>query len=1617
MKRNLLAFFGIILVLGYFLGIRQLENFVLQETKKILPEFVSVEEISINPLSHIKFKNVSMDDASTTSKNFFQAKEIKIRFNVVKGVLDKDISAISAVVLSNANIHLRHYRDDSFNFVKLMDLIELPSDDGKELPDLDINIKLKDSVVEYYDERGFGSAPLEAATVNIAYDVASTIKFSNSGAKIKKFKANLNKNRNRMFMSGDLNPEGYWIKIKARDCEIAKEVNYFIPLPEIDIKNAEGDIEVVLQNNEVKKKTDLPVRFDINYKSAGTELKLAWLPKNLFVKSGTVLVSNSGVIFKNIGGTIEKEKFAVNGKIDDFYKLKIKIKGRSTRMQNAQEFLPFLKGLRLKGAGQSDVSIITNKENKIVISGKVEGYSGRILGYELDRAAVDFTFQDDRVDLAFPELNAYEGLGSGYGYVEMSKEFPPYVSLAVDIRDVQINKYLQADPFQGKTDLALRINSYTEGMHGVVDLLGSDATVFGQDLLQARLYWEAEKDRTVFTDSSFVVANTSDAIINFEGFLKKDNHFTVTVAASELETDDFYFFYTTGDYKARATFEGVVYGVYDEAFRKDPISRMSGELSGTVDMFEVLSPHLAMSGAMSVYIDKLLIVSADMQNTVSALAVATKVDKKKMKYLKIKAKNIDLDVAKNFVKPVKLDYEGTISCDVTLFPDKNRLFLKSYGVTGNVYLVSANIASQNIDLFEGIISLKNNLAKAKDALFVNNETAIEFAGQYRSTMDLALNISTGNASSKGWVMFPAGVRGDAYNVSGLFARKKGRIAFDLAGKLAGVVYNGVFLPDAKGHFLLDKEKITLDGVELEHFKDSYIVDGSVHLQKIKSGINPFDLNVKIIKGELENIFDLYNSIQINWRNKRDLIKKEAKANTSMFDKYNALLKRQVRSLYALRGDNVADVLDSLQVLDEQEDLGMLPGVYGVLEGELHLSYKKDLRIFSDLILEDGRYQFFSVKKMHFLSDLQDDHFDISVKAEKARVMNKSFQEMNLFAKYFPEAESVDIVNFFVKIDGHKTSDLLKGKISLKDAFKDKPNKEALDLYLFLNKNDIDVLTVFNQTLAKMSNDGTLLFHITGPFINPNINAEEASLRNFELVFVPSFMLRTPIRIASADIEIKDSRIVLPPDMLMQWQGLDTQGKLNEFVVNGEIGFQGFLEDYAGVVFDFGLDFKPITMWLDVKDIFKGEAKLFDISFVGDYVVPLRKELVQEKIAEVLTEQEKGPKLKAKVFVKSGVYQLKVGLGGSGSGLGIIKPPLLLDLDMTLGRNIQIIQKSSEEDLNRWLTNINILLDEMPEWLKVEGSLNTIDAEGRFNLNDGRIIFMNKVFDIMDKQKQREIFGAGSTEIEDNYVDVKMDPHPVFPARRKATPYFSLKTYSEIQKSVRVTENIGLSSNVVTKYEDHLFVIFVEGPINQMDSFSIEHYKKIATGYELAEERIYLNNMSAEQVDTVISYLVPAVFRPDFYRSILAQGIADNEEANEMLREYSASQINIWIDQQLRPFEQEIARNMGLYDVNIEHDLGGELVNAMQVFQRDNRVYEEDDNTVSVEYVKDLFVRKFFVKVKTGISQDPTKPLLDMTQYELVWFLNDFLSLNYGNYNLNDIDTMYGAFSLNANFIF
>jgi hypothetical protein len=1613
MKLKLLIapIFAGVLIAGYFFGIQKLENYVYQEAKALLPDIVKIQDININFLAHVNFKGISIQDISNPSKNILTADNLKIRINLFKGIINRNISVISSLTLEKPIIQINHYANDRFNILTLFEDLDFFKEQ-ETMDDINLNIFIKQGILKYYDERGFSNELLKNPVTNTLYDINGFLTYKNGKLELKALWGKLNKDNNNIFINGKLESNSFQINMESQDCEIADIVNYIIPIKEIELKEANGDINITISNNMNQKKGDLPVSIKVQYESKNSKVKLAFLQESFTINTGNILVTNDGIKLNKIVAKSQNDSVFVQGEIKDFHKINIAINGNNNDLDTANRMFAFLKPLNLSGKADFRANILTNEQDKVLISGYIENFTGNVLSYRVDEASLSFTFLDNKVDLLFPELKTYKGIGRGYGYVELSREYPPYISLAIDIGNIDINNYFLTNQFLGNIDLSLRIDSYTEDLRGMVNIQGVDSTIFGQRLLQARLFWGTEKNKINFFSNSFAILNNKEKQINFQGFLKKDNSFSVTVNNSTLESSNLYFFYTnTQNYKFQTTFSGSLAGVYDEKFKNDPVSGLSGKLQGKIDYFQVTSPNSSMTGNMELLFDKTLTVSTNVHENAQNIFLKATIKKKTLSEVSLKTSTVNIALAKTFLKPLNFDYNGFISCDVVFFENSNKLFLNNLGASGNISLFKGNIASQNIDFFNGKISLLDNKLIANNSRLVNGDSNFVFSAEYQSIQNLKVNFLDGAINHKGWLLFPEFIRGHLASITGNLEVIKNKYSFNLYVELEEPYYQGVFLPYAKGNIKMINDKIFFENIFLNHYKDQYKVSGDILLKKTDSTIFPFNFTVDIINAELKNIIELINNVQINWRNKKEVTTKQNKANESIFNFYQQSLQKEVINLYSIGGENISSILEELALTEENENEELLTEISGTLQGDLHVSYLEDFLLSSDLFLRNGKYKFFQAEETRFLSKLKETYFDISLQSQGANLLNKFFEEINLFAKYFPEKREIEIGNLFAKINKNYTSDIVKGIININSFFTNKINDDALNLYVLLNKSDIDILTLFNKMFAKIKNEGSLLFHITGSFQKPIIDAEEAILKNFQIDFAENFLLRTPIKIPYAKLELQNNILQLPKDMPIYWQGIDTMGNLNEIISNGEINFKGFSNNFGAINFDTNLIFNPMIFHVDLKDFFHGKLNLSQTSIKGNYSIPIKQNIVDQQNQEIINEREKGPILKTKATIEDGVYYLPLGTNNANKGGLNFKPSLLLDIEMILGKNILITEKIGDEDINRWFTNMNIVFEERPETTRVKGSLNTIDTEGIFKFRTGRIVFMNKIFNIMDRQKQREIFGAGSSKIADNFVEIKMETHPQFPNKRKATPYFNFRTYSEIQSQVASTLN-----NV---YEENVFVIFVEGPFNDLSSFFIEHYKKTDSGYSMVDNRIYLDAMTSEQVDKVISYLVPAVFRPDFYRSLLEEGLADNQEANAMLREYSASQINLWIDQQLRPFEQEIAKNMGLYDVNINHDLGKEFVNAMRIFQGPEQFsfVNKQEDTLSVEYVKDLFFEKFFVKVRTGISQDPTKPLLNMSQYELVWFLDDVWSLNYGNYNLNNLDSMYGAFSINANFIF
>ena len=1545
-------------------------------------------------------------------------KKITIRYNPLTLIkTQKPLLALNTAILHGVTITIRHYQDDSYNVLKVLQ----SSTSTANTDPLNLNIILKDSTITYIDSRGFGAKPA-------THDQQITLSKLTLSGKLSpgilrfQFSGQLNQNHNRIKGSGAVSSSNFIINGQGKSLEIADLVNYFDNQSSVKLIRAKGNVSASIFTLPKNAQTFLPFGLSVNASIQDAALKIDWIPPTVEAKSGLVTVTHEGVYFKNIAVYSAGQAFQFDGNIPHFHQLDLHVSQPHFEMSAAARFIPALDSLHLHGTAQFLVNIESTSSTPLTLSGSVKHYKGTFLQYEISEASLDFSKIHNTLNLNLVSLSSYDGSGgTGSGKLTFYDKAPPDIQFNFTLPNFNLGSYAHVKVIQTKGLLSVSLSGKPRTLEGTMALDQTSGLCYGQNLNSAHIRWARQNNALCFLDQSELFLNHSSTPLFLKGSFDDEKHFDLHLAGDHQLFSNLYFLYNNPDtLKVDTALSLNITGVLDDTFKVNPFEKTKAVGSLIIHSAKSGSLDYPLSGFGWVSINKTAEIGVQLTGPQSSLTLLVKTTHLHLISCLINANNIPLEGANTFIQDKENFVKGRFTGQIRLVPDSgNNLFLKQLSATGPFQIFGGLIKNQSILYCSGNMMLQNNQLTLKNSFFQQPGSLLHLDLTYQSTQNFMVTLNHSSFKSNDWSLFPNIIHIRADSLDGNLSRSNEYYRAQLRISLSELSYKSVDLPTIKGQIILDDNYIQLNNLLLGYRNDSYHVSGNIDKSILQNEPHAkYDLTASFDGANLEYLSELYSQLKPFWTKTKNIEEKQEDPRKGLLEKLNTLTQRNSVNLFSLSEKGLSDLLTTFQKSQLSQKNEELPKAEGKMSGYIRIANREGPLILGDLHIDSGKLFQSDISGLHFSTELENSNLRFHLLCDQIHFLDNDFYHVDLESIYNPSSHELTIHHFNTEYGGAHYYNVLQGKINLSPLLEnseESPNDFSLQLNL--EKGNINLLSMFNSSLMHIYNDDAIELTITGPLWHPLLNSSKIHLKNFAITFRPGFPLQSPLSIADSTLSIVNNQIIIPETTII-WQGTDTNQKANIFVVSGHINLMLAFNNLYSIPLDLDLAVKPTHLEMNLPDLYIGQADTGLTTLKGIYQIPLTQKAKDQVRDNILIEKEEGPILQSTITFSDGRF-----LVINNRPPNVNKPSILLQTDISLGKGVYITGKNFDENINNFISNILIELEEVPEHIGIRGSLNTLALEHRFKLKDGKLIFMSQAFQLLDKTLAREIFKNNPQALNDNTVEIQMQPDPLVPTKRKAVPSFNLKAYAEVKQTVAVTENIGSSANVTYKLEDNFFVIFVNGFLTTPKSIAIEHYILDNGVYTLAEDRIELDHITAEQLDTISKYLLPALFKPQFYQSLLSKGLANNKDASDLVKNYSSSQIDLWIDQQLRPLAKEVASAVGLYDIKIEHQLGEDLVNAIPAFQATDSPAPPLDSSnsekVKVEYIKDLFLKKLFVKLKTGLDQDPTSKTISvkLTQYELMWLLSDFISVNYGSYNLENTDGQYGAFSIDANFDF
>jgi hypothetical protein len=394
-----------------------LKRVAANELQKVFAYPIEFGDIRGNLLTNIIIDDIVIgkDPEKGVSDTLLVAKKANIDYNILNFVLGNKVffSKKIQVTIDKPVVNIEHYRDDTFNILKMIAMGD-DSSGGGEFP-YKLVVNVNDAKVRYYDERGFGSEPLNKAVERRGRNLSAKVIFDKNRIQFRADGSVKDILDHRPFsIQGVVNLQNnkFKIKLHAERISFYKWGNYVFSMPGFLFMGGAGDVDIVLtQRDTPPKKYDLPFNAIVDVYPHDASFRVPWIKPLVQDSKGHVRITNTYIQFNELKADVGGSDLIMNGILDDFSKLKIDLAVTSPRFDNtkAHEYFPFLETWGLTGVGQTAFTLYGDHGKNPVLKGVYRLMDGSVYSHPLSNLMGSYTLKDNVLDMDIEKADLYGG--------------------------------------------------------------------------------------------------------------------------------------------------------------------------------------------------------------------------------------------------------------------------------------------------------------------------------------------------------------------------------------------------------------------------------------------------------------------------------------------------------------------------------------------------------------------------------------------------------------------------------------------------------------------------------------------------------------------------------------------------------------------------------------------------------------------------------------------------------------------------------------------------------------------------------------------------------------------------------------------------------------------------------------------------------------------------------------------------------------------------------------------------------------------------------------------------------------------------------------------------------
>jgi hypothetical protein len=255
--------------------------------------------------------------------------------------------------------------------------------------------------------------------------------------------------------------------------------------------------------------------------------------------------------------------------------------------------------------------------------------------------------------------------------------------------------------------------------------------------------------------------------------------------------------------------------------------------------------------------------------------------------------------------------------------------------------------------------------------------------------------------------------------------------------------------------------------------------------------------------------------------------------------------------------------------------------------------------------------------------------------------------------------------------------------------------------------------------------------------------------------------------------------------------------------------------------------------------------------------------------------------------------------------------------------------------------------------------------------------LNRQFEILSIDRQRDYFRGSQYKVHNNTVEFQTDYSST---KNKLIPQLNITALTVIEPLVQSTSNSVEAD--ATKYA-HILVT-IRGPVYNLQGFQFEKYvsTRSDTTDRLDYRGMYGLGLNPDSQNSGDAAEIARMLAPE-----LLDAQTQNGNDNVFIRQVGSGAVNYISQVALRGIERDLAKNIGVDDIQISYKLGEAVFGGIS------------NHTVGVSVAKSLLSNQLYIRARTDVDVERRKysNTLQLSEVELTYYLEKYWSLNYANF--------------------